>query len=162
MKHASSVLVALSFLTFAPLALAGRAAVGIGEAYNEMTPDPNGEMTCTVNVGGTKVTDRSAVLTISLNVDVGEAEMPELRIGDGHQPGCDIFRNGPHETRIALDAPTENYFFTWVLNLHAHPGMNCNVGGPAGGTVHAGVTIRVDKGELVSNLSSVGLTITCP
>jgi hypothetical protein len=120
----------------------------VGEiiVYNIPTPAPDGVVSCTLLVSGDNP-DPNAFIRVFVAVDnssnkTGEAQIPEVGIGDGIQPGCDIFPEGPYRTDrrgiIAAKDIAVNlgaFFFDWRLQVHGHPDSDCTLAGNVQGNV---------------------------
>jgi hypothetical protein len=112
--------------------------------YEFSTPSPDGKLTCSFTVSGTKPLGGRVELTVGVHASIGEAYIPQLAVGDGIQPGCDIYpETTPTFSSMLLDPTQIGIAFNGTLQLHAHPGSDCTVGGTAAGTVFA---LTIGKG----------------
>lgn len=124
------------------LVVLGLLTAGVAEAAQQQdrekwsvdTPTPDGQTTCSLQIGGDTGSAPGA-LTVSLKARDGEARIPELGIAAGNQEGCDSFPNFPNVTKISVGPGL--FFFDLTLELHAHPGDQCEVGGESRGKVRA-------------------------
>ena len=108
-------------------------------SYNVPTPAPEGRASCEFSIGLTKRPEDTFELSVEVFASSGEAQIPELGIADVFQPGCPIF-SGPSAKRLRLGLDTTVFFLPLTLEVHAHPGDNCAVGGLASGLV--GVSVQ--------------------
>ncbi|MBI4562864.1 MAG: hypothetical protein HY724_12540 [Candidatus Rokubacteria bacterium] len=101
--------------------------------YSIITPAPDGQSSCELFVSVTKRAGIPAALDVRLFAFEGEAQIAELFIGAGEQPGCDLFPVNRF-IRVPLDASATVFFFVWTLDVHAQ-GSDCETGGQAVGVL---------------------------
>ena len=124
------------------LVVLGLLTAGVAEAAEEWdrekwrvdTPTPDGQTTCSLQIGG-DTGSAPGTLAVSLKAREGEARIPELGIAAGVQEGCDSFPDAPKVTKVSVGPGL--FFFDLTLELHAHPGDQCEVGGESEGKVRA-------------------------
>jgi len=139
----ASALVAFGLTLLVLASFAPPAAARHFEAipYNISTPAPNGLASCQLFVSVTKRAGIPAALDVSLFAFKGEAQIAQLFIGAGQQPGCDLFPVN-RSTRILLDESWSTFFFLWTLDVHAQ-GESCGSSGQAVGVVGlTGLAVR--------------------
>ena len=128
--------------------------VAKSKQYGLSTPSPEGVASCTVVVSGKKRAGTTADLTIELDAAADEAQIAALGIGSGTLPPCDIFPDSPSQTVINVPTANTSFSYQWTLDVHSHPGNNCNVGDFASGVVTAtleGPNIRRRRFKLRGN-----------
>jgi hypothetical protein len=162
MKSATTVVaLVLTLLVWASVASA--TFIRSVEFYNIATPAPDGQASCALIVGGTLPAGTAATLSMSLDVSSGEAQIPELGLGGGIQPGCDIFPEGPFGCRISapcvkgIPVNIGEFLLEYTLQVHAHPDADCEASGLAEGNVAVVLFGSSERsgGQLV-------VTLVCP
>lgn len=128
--------VGLVVLALLPTGVAEAAKQWDSEKWRVDTPAPDGQTTCSLQIGGDTGSAPGALsVFLKARGSYGEARIPELGIASGVQEGCDIFPDGPNMTEVSVGPGL--FSFDLTLELHAHPDDQCEVGDTSKGSVRA-------------------------
>ena len=131
---------ALVLTLLAWVAAADAGVVPSRTEWDEDTPAPNGQLTCSLTIDVSKPQGLPGELLVRLVAHDGEAEIPELVISSGKQPGCPIFFDSSNKAKVPLDVGPDSFVFNYTLHLHAHD-TDCTTAGVSEGLIRLALSV---------------------
>lgn len=144
--------------------------------YDTPTSAPHGQAVCVFD-GVVAHPQPGNMLDVSLSPSMGEASLT-LALANGlvgfanagTQAGCDIFSNTPTMFSLSLPGDGKPAKFLGILDIHAHPGVDCGAAGQGVGTVSAVVSGGLADPPVLKNLecdsdpnrANLGLVVDAP